>query len=234
MPKVASINLVYTLSDEAFEAGLRKVLARRPDLVALQEAGRNRDRILERVSKAMGYEWCRPVSPNGDPTMPVMWRNCYRVRSCRPVRLARREFVGHLPGRKSRLPASWATEVILDELGTSRQTALINFHMTAEVQFGAGYRKDRGHRLRVNRHRRERWRLGRRARWNKRRGRRTFAAGDGNYDGIKLRGFVNCWMGRSGGTLDHRAVDVVFAATRGKHLSTIETPSDHDALVVDY
>lgn len=240
---VASCNLRFTLSDVAFDAGLRKVLAEKPDLVALQEAGPNRDRTIERIARDLGYGWTRPHSPNGDPTMPVLWlEDRYRLRACRAIRLARREFVGHLVGRKDRLPASWATEVVLDDLfrmmnataKDSEQTVLIGFHLTAEVEMSGRYRRDPGHLLRVLRHRREKHRLGKRGRMHKRRGRRTFLVGDGNFAGLTVRGFVSCWKGRNGGTLGNRAVDICFAPVAARKLWTIETPSDHDALVVTY
>lgn len=236
---VASCNLRYTLSSAAFEAGLRKALATKPDLVALQEAGPNRDSIIQRVAHELGYSWCRPRSPNGDPTMPVLWRkDRYRLRSCRAIRLARREFVGHLIGRKDRLPASWATEAILDDLDSRKpdgeQHTLLDYHLTAEVQYGNRYRRDPGHLLRVLRHRREKHRLGKRCRMHKRRGRKVKAAGDSNFAGLTLRGFVSCWQNRHGGTLGPRPVDIIFADTRGHDLRTIETPSDHLTLVVTY
>lgn len=241
--RVASVNLRFTLSGAAFGSGLREVLRDKPDLVALQEAGKNRDGIIEKVARDLGYEWARPDSPNGDPTMPVMWRAVrYRLRSCRAVRLARREFVGHLIGRKSRLPASWCTEAVLDELDADghlngQQSVIEDYHLTADIQdmkHGGRYKREIKYQLRVARHRREKRRLGKRARWHKRRGRNVKAVGDGNFHGMTLGGFVSCWEGRDGGTLGNRAVDIVFADRKATRLWTVETPSDHDALVVTY
>lgn len=236
---VASANLRYTLSSAAFEAGLRKVLARNPDQVALQEAGPNRDHVIERVGAELGYSWAR--AKGGEPVMWKIARHGKTPRSVHPVRLARAEFVGHLIGRKSRLGASIATEVILDDLASNHpdgaQDVLLDYHLTAEIQDvrgGGGYKKDLAHRLRVRRHKREKRRLGRRARMQKRRGRRTRAAGDGNYSGMTLGGFVSCWKNRHGGTLGGRPVDIIFADDAGAKLDTIETPSDHDTLVVTY
>lgn len=237
MPRVASVNLVYTLTGAQFEKGLRAALKDWPHLVALQEAGPNRDAIIERVSAEVGYAWARAEGGG-----VVMWKaDRYRLRRCRPVVLAGVELVGHLPGRKSKLPASVATEVSLDDLASKDPdggvTVVLNYHLTAEVQDmrgGGGYKKDPAHALRVLRHQREKYRLGKRARMHKRRGRDVYPVGDGNFDGMKLRGFVNCWKGRSGGTLGGRAVDIVFAKTKPAKLWTVETPSDHDALIVTY
>ena len=234
--RVASVNLKFTLTDAQFEAGLREVLAREPDLVALQEVGKSRNSILQRIAREGQYEWTRPRSPNGDPVMPVMWRRSrFVLRACRPIRLARREYVGRLEGRKSNLPASWATEGIFDDLADHQAgpTVLLNMHLTAEVQLNGKYRTDLRHRLRVQRHRQERWRLGRRARFHKRHARTVYVAGDTNYDGMRLGGFINCWLARSGGTFGHRAVDCVFGETRGNP-TTVKTPSDHRAVICTY
>jgi hypothetical protein len=233
---VATSNLQYTLSDAAFEHGLRLVLSKRPDILAIQEAGKSRDHSIRRITNGLGYAWARPSSPNGDPVMPVAWEaGRYRPRSCKAILLARREFVGHLPGRKTRLPASWCTEVILDDLVDGKVVVVEVFHMTAEIQ-GAdgGYKKDAAHWLRVQRHKREKFRLGRRSRAQKRKGRVVYPAGDGNFDGMQLGGFVSCWTRRSGGTLGWRSPDVIFGATRGSRLETVETASDHDTLIVTY
>lgn len=233
---VASGNLVYTLTAARFEVGLRLILADRPHIVCLQEAGPNRDGIIQRVSEETGYDWARAKGGG-----VVMWQTKrYTVRACRPVLLAGAEFVGHIPGRKDRLPASICTEVILDERATGDVIVVENFHLTAEIQDvrgGNGYKKDPLHLLRVLRHLREKHRLGRRCRRHKRHARRVFAVGDGNFAGMRLGGFTNCWDGKKTpphGTLGGRPVDIVFAAEKRLALWTLQTPSDHDALVVTY
>ena len=235
---VATANIRYTLSDPAFETALRKVLGENPDLLGLQEAGTNRDHIIRAVCLELGYAFARAKGGG-----PVLWRLEHFAPvplSVKPIRLAGREYVGHLPGRKDRLPASIATEVILyDTRDTSGEpaggvTVVLSYHLTAEVQMGAGYRKDLAHRLRVMRHKREKRRLGHRARTAKRRGREVYPMGDGNFDGMTLGGFVSCWEGRDGGTLGPRAVDIVFADRAATRLHTIPTASDHDALIVTY
>lgn len=231
---VASANLKYTLTGAEFEKGLREVLRDRPHILALQEAGPNRNPIIERVAADFGYTWDRPTQ-GGEP---VLWKNTrYRLRAVHAVTLAKPEYVGHLPGRKSKLPASIATEVTLDDLETGDITVVLVFHLTAEVQdmkAGGKYKRDLEHRLRVQRHRREKHRLGKRARTQLRRGRTVYVVGDSNFDGFTLGRFVSCWDHRSGGTLGPRAVDVILAKDRGLKLWTVETPSDHDALVVTY
>jgi hypothetical protein len=77
---------------------------------------------------------------------------------------------------------------------------------------------------------------------HERRGHEVFLGGDGNFAGMAVGRFVNCWEGRSGGTLGGRAVDIVFAAVKPHDLRTIDTAHphpgpneiDHDGLVVTY
>ena len=235
-------NIRFTVSATVFEQVLRRDLAEHPDILFLQEAGTDRDDIIEAVTKELGYAWAR--THGGEP---ILWNAArFRLRYCKPVRLARAELVGHLPGRKDRLPTNIATEVGLDDLQAKNPdgqvVVALDYHLTAEVQFGAGYRKDRAHFLRVRRHKREKRRMGRRGRMHERRGHRVFLGGDGNFAGLQVGGFVNCWEGRSGGTLGGRAVDIVFADRKPLTLRTLDTAHphpgpneiDHDGLVVTY
>lgn len=232
-------NLKFTLSAKDFEAGLRKVLATDPDWVAVQEALDHRDPILNRVCADLGYAWAR--AKGGEPVLWKVARYGAEPRSVHPVLLARREFVGHIPGRKDRLPASIATEVCLDDLWRRHPdgavTVVLDYHMTAEVQDvrgGGGYKKDLLHLPRVMRHKREKRRLGRRSRMQQRRGREVYPAGDGNFSGMELGGFVNCWEGRKGGDLGGRPVSIIFADTKPESLELVPTPSDHDTVVCTY
>lgn len=232
-------NLEFILSDHDWEAGLRKVLAAGPDWVALQEALNHRDHILNRVCRELGYAWAR--AKGGEPILWKVARYGTKPRWVRPVRLARREFVGHIPGRKDRLPASIATEIGLDDLLAKHPdgavTVILDYHMTAEVQDvrgGGGYKRDLQHRLRVMRHKREKFRLGQRMRMQKRRGHEAYGAGDGNFAGMVIRGFVNCWKNRRGGDLGGRPVSIIFADTEPADLELIPTPSDHDTVVCTY
>jgi hypothetical protein len=202
-----------------------------PTIAALEEWGASRDGILD----ACGLSWARGPRGGG----PVLWdEQRHTKRAVRSVRLAFPELVGHLPGRRDRLGSNFATEVVLDDVPGDRpdgsQTVVIGFHFTAEVQYGAGYRKDLAHRLRVMRHKREKRRLGRRARMHKRRGRKVRLLGDGNFAGMTIGGFVNCWDGRSGGSLGGRPVDIVYADRAPQSLQIIKTRSDHDAVVAIY
>lgn len=232
-------NLEFILSDHDWEAGLRKALATEPDWVALQEALNHRDPILNRVCADLGYAWAR--AQGGEPILWKTARYGTQPRSVTPVLLARSEFVGHIPGRKSRLPASIATEVVLDDLWRRHPdgavTTILDYHLTAEIQDvrgGGGYKKDPLHLPRVLRHKRERRRLGRRMRAQAGRGREVYAAGDGNFAGMTVRGFVNSWTGHPGGDLGGRPVSIIFAARKPSKLWTVKTPSDHLTVLATY
>lgn len=228
MTRVGSMNEKDTIPLNVARADLENYLRKaEPDVVCLQEWGKSRDQILNDLKD---YDWARPAAGGG----PILWRKgTRRLKSCKAIRLARSEFVGHLPGRRSRLGASIATEVVLEVLDGGPDEAYLNYHFTAEVQVGAGYRRDLKHRLRVMRHKRERRRLARRGRMHVKRGRRTRLCGDGNFEGMRLKGFISCWERRAGGTLGSRAVDIVFDTKPAKDVETYKTRSDHRAICVE-
>jgi hypothetical protein len=234
MAVLVTMNEQQDLPDGVAEADLRAVLKEfGPDIAFLQEWPAGRDDVLRRVCRDLGYDWARPEK--GGP--PVLWktRRGRSLRSCKAVRLARAEFVGHLVGRKPRLAANYATEVNLNEPNGDVSSHL-SYHLTADVQDvrgGNGYKKDPRYLLRCLRHRREKHRLGRRMRRNKRRGRDTDAGGDGNFSGMKIGGFHNCWEGHPGGSLGGRPVDIVFTPEPAKgRPRTYKTRSDHRAVAV--
>ena len=239
--KVLTANIKDTLPDAIAKADVKHLLREaNADLGGLQEWNAVRDHLFQAARDELGSHpggWAR--GPHGGG--PGFWNRLrYEQRTVKSIRLARGELVGHLPGRRDRLGPSWATEIVLDDLGYNSnpdgsQTVLLVFHLTAEVQKGAGYRKDLAHRLRVMRHKREKRRLGRRARFHQRRGRKVYALGDSNYDGMQLGGLKNCWDGYDGATLGPRAVDIVFSTSKPMSKpSTITTHSDHKAVVVTY
>jgi hypothetical protein len=235
MTRILAQNEKDTLSTGVAVADLRNVLtATEPDLGILNEWNKNRDAATRKMCADLGYGYGRPNRGGG----PVLWKSDkFRLRSLKSRILALPELVGDLPGRRSRLGTSWASEAIFtDSLGW--QVALVGCHLTAEIQDmrgGGGYKTDRAHRLRVMRHKREKRRLGRRARRLERRRITTYPGGDTNYSGMQLGGFVNCWDGYPGGDLQGRAVTIVYATGKPtRRPRTVKTHSDHLAVVVDY
>lgn len=226
--RVATANVKVTLDRDHAAGAFADMLALDPDFGGLQEWGTGRDVILK---GARLYDYARNPAGGG----PVFWRrDRYALVRCRAVVLAHREYVGRLLGRKSTLPASLATLAILCDDETGGEVAVVNFHLTAEVQSGGRYRRDKAHRARVRRHKREVRRLARIGRRQQRKGRTVYLLGDTNFDGLRIRGFVSCWEDRDGGTLGLRAVDVVYASRPAKAVRTVTTGSDHRAVIADY
>lgn len=228
--KIATANVRDTLDLAAAEQALRLVLAADPDLVFLEEWGTSRDGMLERVCRELGYRWARAKEGGG----PVVWRaSLWHAAHVRATVIAKPGFMGHLPGRKDTLPPSYVTVVVLiDDYG--HETTAVEFHLTANVQYGSGYRKGREFAMRVRRHKKERRGLARVGNSHKRAGRKVRMGGDSNFAGMTIPGFVSCWEGHPGGSLGGRPVDIVFSDERAAGVLTITTKSDHKAVVADY
>lgn len=229
--RVATVNVFTGLNDEDAEAAVRAVLLLAPGLVSLHEWGSNRRAILQRIAKTTRYRWARPEKGGG----PELWdSDRYGLQRCGAIRLARAEWVGHLIGRKPRLPDSWMTECVFEDEFGGPQVVTLGWHLTAEVQLGADYRKDWKHRLRVWRHKREVRRIRRRQRHHIRKGRVVYSKGDGNFDGLRLPPLHSCWENHPGGTLGPRAVDVVAGPTPAKSVRVVRTKSDHGHPVANF
>lgn len=229
--RIGVANLRYTMSDAEVEAGIRLMLEQAVEILALAEVGPNRDHVLDTVCQGNHFAWAR--AKGGGPVLHNQSR--YGLLSCKPVLLARREYVGHLVGRKDRLPPSIATECVYEDEVLGRQVVDLSYHLTAEVQTGKRYRRDPAHWLRVARHKREKRRLRRRRRFHIRRGRIVYLNGDGNFDGLQLPPSVSCWEGHRGATLGPRAVDCVHTDIAPEHEPrTVRTKSDHRGVVVVY
>lgn len=202
-----------------------------PDFVVLNEWSKVRDRATKAMAKKLGYGFKRPWRGGG----PVLWRlGAYKPLRIRSKMIARPQRVGRLPGRRSFLGASWLTIAVFTVIGTDKRIAVDGFHMTAEVQMGAHYRQDAAHAKRVARHKTERAGVERVGKRQLAANIEAYPAGDSNFDGMDLDGFVNCWDDHPGGDLGGRAVTQCFAEGRAKTVRTIKTHSDHFAVVVTY
>lgn len=226
----ATANIRETLPHKVAELALDKVLtAANPHIIGVQEWGTSRNPAMKRLAHKHGMQWTR-VSGAG----PIMWADHLRLVKARPVTLARASRMGWLPGRRTHLPASVAALAILtNEYG--HETSVLNVHLTAEVQYGAGYRTDKAHRARVRRHKREVKAIARIARNQRRKGREVYVLGDTNFDSMRLPGLESCWTGHSSpGTLGNRTVDHVFGKAPAASVRRIGTASDHFAVVATY
>jgi hypothetical protein len=197
--------------------------------------GRRRPAPRPRHHRHSHYRFRAPAGGGN----PVVWNATrYRLISIDRVELVGAEFVGHLPGRKSRLPASTATVAVFEDLVLGGEVVLIVIHLTAEVQVGAGYRTDLAHRLRVRRHKRERARSSASSATSSAPGAVVRVVGDTNFDGMTLPPLTSCWVGHkrdeAAGTLGRRTVDYVFARGHSADVQTLPTRSDHDAVVAIY
>lgn len=244
--RIATANIRVTLSDQEAERALRTVIRDgNPELVAIQEwdAGDPfgesdppvlRSGAVEQAMRRIGGFWDFDRHPAGGG--PFAWNvQRYGLERIRLHVLAPQQFVGKLPGRKSVLPPSKAVAARFTDEELGESVVCINAHLTAEVQNRTGaYHSDAQHRLRVQRHRKERRALRRLAWRYKAAGHKVYICLDGNFDGLTLRGFRSCWKGRPGGTLGARAVDIVFATREASDVRTIDTRSDHDAVVAVY
>lgn len=228
MTTIATANIFAGLPRKVAELALDKVLTEtRPHIVGVQEWGTARNPAMRRLAHKHGMEWTRVPGAG-----PVMWDKRLNLVRAEPRRLARAGFMGRLAGRSPTLPDSIAALVILEHNG--REAAVLNVHLTAEVQYGADYRRDPAHRARVRRHRREVRSIANIARRQRRKGRDVYVVGDFNYAGLVIPGLTSCWLGRDGGTLGNRAVDIVFATSPAVRVRTIATASDHDAVAATY
>lgn len=228
---VASANIKDTLPVGVADGAVNKVLLHKPVLLGLQEWSRGAPACIDGTV----YRYVRSSGGGG----PVIYNaNRFELLNTRTKVLAGAGFVGKLPGRRSTLSESRAAVyVFADELGME-DVALVNIHLTAEVQKGKGYLHDLAHRLRVARHKLERLHLRLLVRRLSRR-HRVYVVGDTNYDGMSLKPLTSCWenwpKAEATGTLGHRSVDYVFAPDHPLAAPRqVSTASDHDAIVVTY
>lgn len=228
--RIGTQNERFTLSDAVALDDLRHVLTEgAPEILGLTEWGPNRNHLLNKLGGH--WKWTRP---KGDGSPVVYNSSRYTLLSCRPKTLVGRGFVGRLPGRKSTLPPSVATVALFEDEVLDETVAVVVIHLTAEVQVGKGYRKTRSHARRVARHLAERARLKVLVVRLRARKRRVYVVGDTNYNGMSLAPLTSCWKGRRGGTLGHRAVDIIYSQSEARSVQTIPTRSDHRAVVATY
>ena len=142
-------------------------------------------------------------------------------RSDRPDR-----FLGLEPPRE-------ATVGVFRDRALDRMVAMLSYHLVPGVQADGEYRADRP-RL-VRRHRSEVARLEKLVAELQREGHVVYAAGDSNFDGLRLAGLTLSLGGREDhpGTIGSatRKVDDVHGPGPASAVTLLTTPSDHRALV---
>jgi len=245
---VATANVLYTLQSGSARRALAGVLEQQPDLVALQEWHLSRWRLL-RESGDVGVvpqPGRRPRRGAHGPATGYLW-NSPPVGGCAVgARADRYELVWcrsrmlSAPGRADH-PDRWlgvepprvATVAVYRERATGRRVSLVDYHLAPGVQARGRYRVDRP-RL-VRRHRREVGALERLVGDRLAAGDVVFAAGDSNFDGLRIGGLTSAWEGRERepGTLGRRRkIDDVHGPGPAESVVLLDSDSDHKAVVV--
>ena len=239
---VATANILFELGRDDARTALSQVVETEPDLVALQEWYITRLGLLRELGSVrlapgfnMGalnpvYHWVSAaaggnvVGARADRFDPVSARVVFLSRlgrSDRPDRL-----LGLEPPRE-------VTVGVFRDRALERSVAILSYHLVPGVQADGEYRADRP-RL-VRRHRSEVLRLEQLIAELQRAGHGVYAAGDSNFDGLRLAGLTSAWEGREDhpGTIGSatRKVDDVHGPGPADEVTLVTTPSDHRTLV---
>lgn len=232
--RISSANVQCILESAAASRVLRDVLATDPDVVLLQEWALKRVLILRRegsvrvvapVSLGCGgvgdYRWFAPITGGC----------AIGIRDARfegsHARLRFLSLPGWSEGQRVQ-PGRTALEVRAIDQITQRPVTFISYHLIPGSEFGGNYLPDRPHQ--AARHRHEQARLQRAIDRSRAIG-DVYAGGDSNFDGFAIKNLVSAW---SGSLHEPGRIDDVFAPRAARAITTIETESDHRALVVDY
>jgi hypothetical protein len=246
---VASANILYKLPRPEAVTALEQVLAHEPDLVALQEWYVSRLRLLRRfgdvrVVPALGTDLLgRPRDPAYHWVSAVAGGNVVGARADRfdPVS-ARVAFISGF-GRSDRPdralgiePPRVVTVGVFRDRRLDRTVAMMSYHLTPGVEEKATYFRARP-RLEA-RHRQDVRRLERLVAEHQAAGHVVYAAGDSNFDSLRLAGLTSSWVGREDhpGTIGRhtRKLDDVQGPGTATEVVLVETPSDHRAVVATY
>lgn len=225
---VATANVLRTLGHGDAAAALADVLAHRPDLVALQEWGPRRRRLL-RADPA--YAW---VSPAYGENALGLRRDRYDLVTSRLVPVGGLGWADRGARATPLLPPRTVLLVRLRDRATDSDTSVVVFHLVPGVQRAGALREDRP-RL-VARHRTEVRRLTAIVQRELATGAVVLAAGDGNLDGLEVPGLVSAWQGRrdeARGTLGpRRKIDDVLGPGPADRVDLLRSASDHAAVLV--
>jgi hypothetical protein len=245
---VATANVLYTLGPGDARTALADILALRPDLVGLQEWYPSRTCLLRETGRVelvpnLGVRLDRRGGAGaGDYRwiMPLIGGCVVGARADRYVLRSSGTRLLSGPGRGDRdhrfmglEPARLATVAVYLDRHVDRTVALVGYHLVSGVQARGRYRADRP--ALVERHRREVHRLELLVAELLAAGHAVHAVGDSNFDGLRLPGLTSAWEGREDapGTLGpHRKVDDVHGPGPAELVTTLTTPSDHQAIVV--
>ncbi len=243
---VATANVLSRLHDAEARIALLGVLECRPDLIGLQEWGLSRLRLLRETGgvRILPRLTGRPIRLHGPSEylwlVPPLGGCVVGVRQERFELLDARLRILSPPARAEKIdrllslrPPRIAVVGAFRDKESERVVSLISFHLTAGVQLGGLYREDRP--MLVARHRLEVRNLNRLVHEELELGRVVQAAGDSNFDGLRIDGLTSAWEGRSNqpGTLGpHRQVDDVHGPGPANDVMLLANASDHKAVIV--
>lgn len=243
---VVTHNIEQKLSRTRAAGALEAVLGLEPDAVALQEWYPHRWTLLRpsgRVSPlVLGRSRTSSEHEGTFDWFPALLGGCVvGLRRDRFGVLTSRVHLLSRPGRSDRgegllalEPARIAVVVRCTDRATGRLMAFVSFHLVHGVQLAGQYRPDRP-RL-AARHQGEVARLLQLVQRLEDEGHLVVAAGDSNFEGLRLAQLASVWTGHEEepGSLGRRRVDDVHAPGAPSSMGTVTTTSDHRAVVARY
>lgn len=210
--RLVTANVLKTLPPPKAAAALNAALNKKPHIIALQEWGSSRNRLLREAEFKHHYSFVTPV--NGGPPLGILdsWGEWLTVRN---LPLAPK-------GKAAR--ATRGVEGIARARGSGRIHVVLNIHLLA-------HHDDPAH-LRA-------WREGRQSviEWAKAWGAyNRYVLGDGNKHLMDLPPLDSCWEGhRAQPTGPHGGtIDAIWTNRRSDFVDAFPIGSDHKAVVADY
>jgi hypothetical protein len=222
---VATANVLGTLGREDARHVVETVVVAGPELVGLQEWGWSRRALLP----GGDYVWVTPPY-GGNPVGARRDRFDLLGFRLRVLGWAARSDRGVRPVPV--LPPRTATVARLHDHLLDRTVSVVNYHLVPGVQSRGVYRGDRP--LLVARHVTEVRRLQAFVVEQQTAGHVTYALGDSNFHGLRLRGLTSAWHEREDGpgTLGpERKIDDVFGPGPASAVTLVATASDHKAVL---
>jgi len=249
MTTVVSANILFKLGWRDARTALQQVLDEEPDLVGLQEWYPTRLGILREtgtvrtvpdVTLGLPVSWPRRRLPKFHWVSSLACGNVVGARAERYDLIESRAVVLSGIGRSDRPDRFLATEPprlvtigVFADTRVDRTVAMMSYHLAPGVERNAAYIEDRP--LLKARHLQEKERLEGLIAEYQLAGHVVYAAGDSNFDLMRLAGLASAWEGREDapGTIGSRIrkLDDVHGPGPATEVRLVATPSDHRAVV---
>lgn len=224
MPRrIASHNVYEGLSDSDAGRSVRAVLQKHPDIIGLQEWGRDRRSVLKKFGTVVTFPrlrhlWSRYPDAGYVFVYPLGGQPVGVDAAVFEVVIVRRVL---LSSRRKGVRAAYGTEVVLRPRAGGRPVAVLNLHLLAHHDIPANHAA---------------WLEGVKsvAEWVEScAGHDCYVMGDFNHEAVKLDGLRSCCDVKPVATFRGRAIDHIYGRRPLSLVAVINTPSDHDALVVE-